>query len=294
MSSRSERTRKNVTGLKPDGLNSRGLYRIGSFDPYHRPQEPRHVDGGVRAQSSWGAFATKWWGRKWIETVEQLPIGARLQRGRNYARMGQVARLDIGKGAIVASVQGTRNKPYRVEIKLQVIAQKQWNGIIARIARIPMIAASMLNGAIPEQIENVLLDEGASLFPSEKLHLQTTCSCPDWSNPCKHIAAVFYLVGEALDQDPFLLFKLRGITKDDFLSMLKTKIQPLESVLSELLDKEEGDDSVSLLPRDPAVFWAQPVLPEPCRVPERPGIPAAQVKKLGAIPLWNTSTISAP
>ena len=184
---------------------------------WYEPTVPKEVKGGIRAKSRRGAFASRWWGRRWIQTLEDFNIGARLSRGRSYARKGQVATLEILKGSVRAEVQGSEIEPYIVSIKFQVLTGKQWDRITLRLLEKPIFAALLLGNEMPEDIESVFKDEGLSLFPEREKDMETSCSCPDWSNPCKHIAAVFYLMGEAFDNDPFLLFKLRGMKMEVFI-----------------------------------------------------------------------------
>ncbi|MDI9383008.1 MAG: SWIM zinc finger family protein [Verrucomicrobiota bacterium] len=258
-----------------------------SFYPVAKPIE---VKAGIKAQSTRGEFASQWWGKKWIQAIEQMPVGSRLQRGRNYARKGQVTDLTIEPGNIFASVQGTRQQPYRINIQLPVISRTQWDAIIDRIAQKPALAIGLISGVLSIEIQEICTELAQPLLPQNDQELVTNCSCPDWANPCKHIAAVFYLVAEALDHDPFLLLQLRGINKVDFIDRLKNTLQPIEQVSyqpDEPNDKNPEDD-VTLLPRNPEIFWATSLLPPPKPLGERPIVPATQIKKLGAIPFWRS------
>jgi uncharacterized Zn finger protein len=189
------------------------------------PSKPIAVSGGIKAHSKRGAFGTQWWARRWIAALEALNVGGRLERGRSYARKGQVVSLDIAPGKVTAAVQGSRPRPYAITIGMKAIAAKDWKALAARFGESPLHMAKLLAGEMPEDIEGHFADAGLSLFPARASELHTDCSCPDWSNPCKHIAAVYYLLGEEFDRDPFLIFRLRGITREE-LSALVGATQP--------------------------------------------------------------------
>jgi len=170
------------------------------------------------------AFGKTWWAKKWIEALEILGsnYSNRLPRGRTYARRGAVEDLIITPGEVLAKVQGTRRTPYRVRIGLKALTDKQWQKAIKVLARRAIFAAKLLMGEMPPNIDEVFNSCGLSLFPSRATELKTSCSCPDWANPCKHIAATHYILAEAFDRDPFLLFELRGWTKEKVLEELRT------------------------------------------------------------------------
>ena len=187
---------------------------------YYKPTKPIEVKGGIKAKSKRGGFAQSWWAKRWIKTLESFNIGARLTRGKSYARKGQVTSIKIETGLVKAKVQGSSPKPYSVTIKVRTLTGSEWDLLAEKLSLKPIFAAKLLAGEMPEDIEAVFEDSGISLFPETLDDLETDCSCPDWSNPCKHIAAVYYLLGEEFDRDPFLIFKLRGVDLDDFMSSL--------------------------------------------------------------------------
>jgi uncharacterized Zn finger protein len=147
--------------------------------------------------------------------------GGRLTRGRTYARQGQVIELEIGSGLIAARVQGSRRTPYRVRVAMPAAGEDQWHEIVDALASQAGYAARLLAGTLPHEIEKVFNGAGVALFPSPGSRLATDCTCPDWANPCKHIAAVCYLVAEAFDRDPFLLLTFRGRARDPLLLELR-------------------------------------------------------------------------
>src|SRR4030043_600116 len=195
------------------------MRRWGYYD-YFRPSIPRPVKGGIKAQSKRGGFGESWWARRWIVVLESFNIGARLGRGRSYARNGQVLSIEIGKGEVKAKVQGSRPKPYDIKIHIKTLSAADWRKLAEALSHQAIFLAKLLAGQMPEDIEGGFKGVGLSLFPERLKDLKTDCSCPDWSNPCKHIAAVYYLLGEEFNRDPFLIFKLRGLPREELVQML--------------------------------------------------------------------------
>jgi uncharacterized Zn finger protein len=162
-----------------------------------------------------------WWGRAWVEALERMSPGyaSRLARGRTYARAGRVHDLEVAGGRVAAKVTGSRL--YRVTLTLAPLAAAAWDAAIASMAAEAVFSAKLLAGEMPERIDDAFVAAGTTLFPTKPADLVTACSCPDWANPCKHVAAVHYVLGEAFDGDPFLLFELRGRTKAQVLDALR-------------------------------------------------------------------------
>src|SRR3990172_8441611 len=170
-----------------------------------RPSVPRKAKGGIKAQSKRGTFGESWWARRWIAVLESFNIGARLGRGRSYARRGQVLSIEIDKGKVSAKVQGSRPKPYNIKLEVKTLSASDWQKLANILSRQAIFSAKLLMGEMPLDIEKVFGEAGLSLFPEKLKDLETVCSCPDWSNPCKHIAAVYYLLAEEFERDPFLI-----------------------------------------------------------------------------------------
>ena len=198
-------------------MGSRGFWG------YYEPARPKPVKDGIKTKSQRGQIGETWWSKRWIGVLESFGMGARLGRGRSYARMGQVISIDVQKGAVAAKVQGTRAKPYSIKIELKPLSEKDWNKVTDAMASQAVFAARLLSGEMPRNIEEAFGEAKISLFPTSVKDLITDCSCPDWANPCKHIAAVYYLMAERFDEDPFLIFKLRGRTKEELIGILREK-----------------------------------------------------------------------
>ncbi len=194
------------------------------YKPYFTPTAPRKVVGGLKLRGKRGAaVADTWWGQRWTQALESFGWHTRLERGRRYARAGQVASVRIEPGRVLASVQGSRPKPYAIEVKLHTISRKDWSRLADAISRQALYTAKLLSGEMPHEIEKVFLQAKLALFPRSRQDLSTDCSCPDWENPCKHIAATYYILAQEFDRDPFLLFKLRGISREDFLGEIRSR-----------------------------------------------------------------------
>jgi uncharacterized Zn finger protein len=191
-------------------------------EPDYVKSGPIRVDNGIRARSRRGAIGSSWWSRRFIEVLESLELGGRLARGRSYARAGQVLSLEVTAGSVVASVQGSRPKPYQVRIDIRQIWATHWERVENALAEAAIFSAKLLAGEMPEDLEDVFDDLGLSLFPRDAGELTMECSCPDWSVPCKHVAATLYLLAEAFDRDPFLVLTWRGRDKATLLANLRT------------------------------------------------------------------------
>lgn len=176
---------------------------------WYPTSRPRAADG-IKARSTRGEIAKTWWSRRFISSLEDSEVGGRLARGKNYARRGQVLQLNIDTGAVTAAVQGSRARPYQVRIGLPALGKADWAQVIEALAADAWFAAKLLAGEMPPDIEEVFTAAGIALFPASMRELSLDCSCPDWGVPCKHLAAVFYLLAEAFDEDPFLVLAWRG------------------------------------------------------------------------------------
>jgi uncharacterized Zn finger protein len=184
-----------------------------SFPKQSKRPPPQH---GIKVRE----MGTTWWGQRWIKSLEQFSRDylSRLGRGRTYARTGRVHDLTIGPGLVTAVVTGSEE--YDVTLRMDAFTTAEWNMAIKIMAQEARYAAELLAGQMPADIDAVFRRCKRSLFPSKSHDLETDCSCPDWASPCKHVAAMHYVLGEAFDRDPFLLFELRGRTRDQVLAAL--------------------------------------------------------------------------
>lgn len=262
------------------------------YHDYFRPSIPRPVKGGIKAQSKRGGFGESWWARRWIAVLESFNIGARLGRGRSYARNGQVLSIEIEKGEVKAKVQGSRPRPYDIRIHIKTLSATDWRKLAKALSHQAIFLAKLLAGQMPEDIEKAFKGAGLSLFPERLRDLKTDCSCPDWSNPCKHIAAAYYLLGEEFDRDPFLIFKLRGMSREELVGLLDQtgdKITTKRAKHKPRFIHEEEEKALLSEPltSDVSKFWSGGNVSDDLLGGALiPLVPAALPKRLGNFPFW--------
>jgi uncharacterized Zn finger protein len=215
------------------------------------------VEGGLKAQSTRGAIGESWWAKRFLGVLESFALGSRLTRGRSYARAGQVLALTVAPGLVSATVQGSRPTPYEVRVRLTALTAPVWRQVEQALAGQAIYSARLLAGDMPEQIEEVFAAAGAPLFPTRVGQRDMTCNCPDFSVPCKHIAAVFYLLAEAFDADPFEILHWRGRDKETLLAALRKLRDGAETGTSARKKK-----TVKAVPPPPPVTGSAGVLAE--------------------------------
>ncbi|MCP9488877.1 MAG: SWIM zinc finger family protein [Solirubrobacteraceae bacterium MAG38_C4-C5] len=184
---------------------------------------PLPATEGIVARDGDGEAVAAWWSQRFIAVLESFGVGARLERGRRYARDGQVTELEVEPGIVLAKVQGTRYTPYRVRIRAKLLSEHQWRRAERALAAQALPLAQLLAGQMPRDIEQLLQACKLTLFPATYDDVNSSCTCPDAENPCKHIAAVYYLLAERFDADPFLIFTWRGRTEEELLSGLRAR-----------------------------------------------------------------------
>jgi uncharacterized Zn finger protein len=260
--------------------------------------KPRRPADGIKARTGRGQkFGQTWWAGKWIAALEQLVDRGRLERGRSYARGGQVLNLDVGPGRVNSRVQGSRPAPYKVHVQIKALSDQAWEKVTDAMAVQALFAAKLLAGEMPPNIEEAFTAAGVSLFPDTGGDLETDCSCPDYSNPCKHIAAVYYLMGERFDDDPFVLFQLRGRTKDQIISALRARRTagaepaPAKREPGQRLRRHARVEPIVHLADSLEHFWeAGPEIDELRFSIAAPEVEAAPVKQLGEPSFWKGQT----
>ncbi|MBN1201902.1 MAG: SWIM zinc finger family protein [Anaerolineae bacterium] len=224
-----------------------------TLNDYETPPEAIVLDGPVRAVSKRGPIGTEWWGRQWVAAMERLGVTGRLERGKRYARNGAVLSLEIGHGLSFARVQGSYGYAYRTAVELKTFSDQEWTRALAALSEQAIYAARLLAGEMPADIEAVFQSVGLSLFPRSLKDILFECSCPDWGDPCKHAAAVYYLLAEQMDADPFILFHLRGRTREQVLAALRSHRSSAAN--GEVLPETAEAPS---LDADLAAFWSGP------------------------------------
>ncbi|MBF2026700.1 MAG: SWIM zinc finger family protein [Oscillatoriales cyanobacterium C42_A2020_001] len=232
----------------------------------------------------------EWWAQRWIEVLESFGWIRRLARARVYAREGNVKSLEFKGHKVIARVQGTAPEPYKVTLSLDPFTDEQWGYVVESMSQQALFSAKLLSGEMPVSIEKVFTENGLSLFPFTKFDIHSRCSCPDPANPCKHIGAVYYLLGDRFSEDPFVLFQLRGRTKEQILEALRqSRSQGKEEKSEDGSQKSEEVIAAHLRSRvslDPNQFWQYTEQLEPSLVVIAPPPSSETVLDvLGAIPL---------
>lgn len=247
-----------------------------------------------------------WWGQRFLSALEKFTNPARLARGRSYASNGRVTDWGVERGVVRAHVRGSVNPYYGVyeeplyntNIQIAQIDKDGWSRVIARIAGQADLIVKLLQQEMPDQIEEVFAKEGLSLLPKNKAEFRTSCSCPDYENPCKHIAGVYYVVARELDRDPFVLFAMRGLPRKALQAELEAS--PLGKILASSLLPEpvpiESATSLHTRPQRVAgdmaashrAFWAGPRRLPPLEPVSPVRVPALVVKRQGDFPpFWH-------
>ncbi|KOP24559.1 hypothetical protein AMR41_20800 [Hapalosiphon sp. MRB220] len=180
----------------------------------------------------------EWWSQRWLELLDSYRFKKRLERGRNYARQGNVLSIEFESAKVLAKVQGSEREPYIVSLSLDSFSDEEWGYVVETMSQKAIFAAKLLAGEMPQNIEDVFTANGISLFPFTLSDVHSRCSCPDKANPCKHIAAVYYQLGDRFSEDPFVLFQLRGRTKEQIISNLRQ----LRSTNIEVTTDQTPDD----------------------------------------------------
>lgn len=176
---------------------------------------------GLRARNRRGSIGAEWWSRRFIDLVESFADKGRLQRGRTYARQGNVLDLRVGPYEVTAKVLGSAPDPYEVALGIDAIDAEGWRAVERELASRAVFRARLLAGEMPPEIEWVFAELGLALFPASADDLHLMCDCPDWGDPCKHAAAALYLLAEAFDDDPFLILEWNGRGRDRLLAALR-------------------------------------------------------------------------
>ena len=175
---------------------------------------PSHAIGDV------GLGEQPWWVAQWMDLINSYRYKKRLERAWEYAREGNVTSIRFEGRRVHARVKGNDNEPYKVKLWLDTLSDEDWNYVLEALSRKARWTAQLLAGVMPQDIERAFAASGKRLFPWELREVRSECSCPDKANPCKHIGAVYYLMGDRFSEDPFVLFQLRGRTRQQLLEQL--------------------------------------------------------------------------
>ena len=218
---------------------------------------------GITAIGDDGLGQQPWWVEQWMELINGYRFKKRLERAWGYAREGHVTSIRFEGRRVHARVQGTDEAPYKVKLWLDVLNDEDWGYVLEALTQKARWSAQLLAGIMPSDIERAFAASGKRLFPFKLQEVRSECTCPDKANPCKHISAVYFLMGDRFSEDPFVLFQLRGRNRAKLLEDLAERRQELLSKLAEQASAD-GDDAsteetAALPPHpavlDPALWW---------------------------------------
>jgi uncharacterized Zn finger protein len=238
--------------------------------PWWRSDEPSHALAPARGPGARRDFGTTWWGRAWLEALEHRARldPNRLGRGKSYARRGSVLEHTVEPGLVSAVVQGSRRDPYSVTVRTKVFSDDEWDAVIDVVSAQVGRVAALVDGELPPEVVDDVRAAGLELLPSAG-DVLLSCTCPDFANPCKHAAAVCYLLADELDADPFALLQLRGRGRPELLAALRerrTASSPAEVVRRERVRGVPAKQAYARTDR--------PEIPRAPLPPARPGVPA--------------------
>jgi len=191
-----------------------------------------------------------WWVEQWMELIHSYRFKKRLERAWTYAREGNVVSIRFEGRRVHARVQGTDPDPYKVKLWLDVLNDEDWGYVLEALSQKARWSAQLLAGIMPADIERAFAASGKRLFPFKLQEVRSECSCPDKANPCKHISAVYYLMGDRFSEDPFVLFQLRGRTRSQLLGDLAKRRR--EGVATPL---EHAPHPIHPAIADPVRWW---------------------------------------
>lgn len=192
-------------------------------------------------------FGKTWWGNEWLKALTHIDFANRIPRGASYARQGAVRSIEVKDGVITARVSGRRPTPYKVTIRVPQFPASVIKRLMEKLLTQPSLIAKLLNRELDPEVQTMAKSIGLQVFPQRWSDLDMQCSCPDWAVPCKHLAAVIYMMSREIDNDPFLVFTMHGL---DLLEELRKRnvtidrqelmeVPPMASLLEKKADTAE-------------------------------------------------------
>ncbi|MEB3168249.1 MAG: SWIM zinc finger family protein [Synechococcaceae cyanobacterium] len=179
------------------------------------------ASGAIATQLGQQGLAEQpWWVQQWMELINAYRYKKRLERAWSYARSGNVISIRFEGRRVHARVQGSESEPYKVKLWLDVLNDEDWGYVLEALSSKARWSAQLLAGIMPEDIERAFAASGKRLFPFKLQEVRSECTCQDKANPCKHVSAVYYLMGDRFSEDPFVLFQLRGRSRGQLLAEL--------------------------------------------------------------------------
>ncbi len=251
------------------------------------------------------AMTKTWWGERLLNALEDFTDSGRLKRGRAYSSDNRIKLWVITKGVIQAKIRGNKNPyfgvytepTYKTKVQMVHISQLQWEKIIQRIAQSAGYIAKFMVNEIPENIEEVFAEFDTHLLPNNYHDFKVSCDCPDYAVPCKHIAGVCYRLASDLDQNPLLLFEMRGLPPEKLREELIKS--PLGKVMADAQTSQDNEmkqvesfytqPETKKMPKNVSLkqFWhGESPLPKELPPYQEAGVSAVLVKKGGDYPAF--------
>ncbi|ERT04730.1 SWIM zinc finger family protein [Lyngbya aestuarii BL J] len=228
----------------------------------------------------------EWWSQQWLDLLDKYRFKKRLERARNYARQGNVLSINFQDQKVQAQVQGTQSEPYEVSLWLDHFSDEEWGFVIETLSEQAIFSAKLLAGEMPQNIEEVFAANGLRLFPFSLDDVHAHCTCPDKANPCKHIGAVYYMLGDRFSEDPFVLFKLRGQSQEKIIANLRQLRSPSDEEPETKTQLLAEIETVNSYPPKVEQFWEYNEQLDPSLVVITPPASSDNVLNvLGSIPL---------
>lgn len=275
----------NRQGSRPSNRpSSNAQSTLGKIHPITVTRSNQKKTTSISLSGNPPAAQETWWSQKFIQALESFKFGNRLIRGREYANDGRVQKISLEPGMVTSLVSGSRKSPYFVSISLEPFPESIWKKLSYEIAKNSLFVIEMLQDRMPESVEDIFQASRLSLFPTHLDQLYSDCDCPDKANPCKHIAATYYILAQHFDLDPFLIFTLRGRTKTQILEFLQyfwKKGRPKSDVQTMVLPRK------TMTQKDIQPYWQSPPTD---RIASRldplsPSVPDSSIKKMGPAPI---------
>lgn len=200
-------------------------------------------------------YGNTWWGKQWLNSLNEIDFSSRLPRGRNYANKGLAQEIEFDENIINAKVQGSAYKPYQVKFTIPKFTANEKSVILSLITDNPFFLSKLLNRELPPNLNRLCQVKGIHIFPEKWDDLQGNCSCPDHAVPCKHMAAILYLIANEIDKNPFVVFQLhdfdlfKELEKAGYAADEKTDVhiylsEDLQRPFSLEKNKKEWDDEI--------------------------------------------------
>ena len=242
-----------------------------------RGRDPRGGRGGRGARGAPGPGGR--WAGPWARTLERMRMGRRAQGGLHDARTGRVTGWEARGAEVLATVQGDGPEAFQVRFSLAPLSLAQWDSVIEAVARRPDFTARLLDGVMPYRIEDAFREARAPLFPAGGRDVRASCTCPEGGIGCRHVAALHYVLGDAVEQDPFLLFQLRGRDQEQVAHALRAATAPSAAPAGVAPDADA-------LTADPVTFWKAGPRPNGLRADAaEPAPPGSTLRRLGPPPV---------